>query len=72
MFIDGECILSEEWTTQGHFLAMAMYALSTVPLINKLEGLAAQVWFTDDAATAGSLSDLWNRCTPWVLDMGTT
>ena len=38
---------------------MAMYTLSTVPLINRLEGLAAQVWFAaDDAAAAGSLVDL--------------
>jgi len=39
---------------------MAMYALSTVPLINKLEGLATQVCFADDAAAAGSLVDLLN------------
>jgi len=49
--------LSEGGTTQGDPLAMAMYALSTVPLINKLEGLATQVWFADDA---GSLVDLLN------------
>jgi len=56
LFIEGEYILSEEGTTKGDPLAMAMYALSTVPLINKLEGLATQVWFTDDAA--GPLVDL--------------
>ena len=37
---------------------MAMYVLSTVPLIQKLDGLATQVWFADDAAAAGSLADL--------------
>ena len=37
---------------------MAIYALSTVPLIQKLDGLATQVWFADDAAAAGSLADL--------------
>ena len=62
LFIDGECILSKEGTTQGDPLAMAMSALSTVALINKLEGLATQVWLADDAATAGN---------NWVLDMGT-
>ena len=60
LFIDGECILSEEGTTQGDPLAVAKYVLSTVPLINKLEGLATQVWFSDDAAPAGSLVDLLN------------
>ena len=54
LYIDSEHILSEEGTTQGDPLAIAMYALSTVPLINRLEGLAAQMWFADDAA-AGSL-----------------
>jgi len=62
LFIDGECILSEEGTTQGDPLAMVMYALSTeVPLINTLEGLATQVWFTDDTAAAGSLVGLLDR-----------
>ena len=60
LFIDGECILSEEGTTQGGPLAVAKYALSTVPLINKLKSLATQVWFADDAAPAGSLVDLLN------------
>ena len=39
---------------------MTMYALSTVPLLNRLEGLAAQVWFAGDA---GSLVD-------FLIDLG--
>jgi len=45
---DGECLLSEEGITQGDPLAMSLYALSTVPLIQKLEGKGTQVWFADD------------------------
>jgi len=47
--------LSEEGTTQpkgGDLLVMSTYALSTVP---KLDGLATQVWFADNAATTESL-----------------
>ena len=58
LFVGGKTILSREGTTQGDPLAMAMYALALVPLIDRLYGLAKQVWYADDAAAAGLLTDL--------------
>ena len=36
LYIRGEIIPSPEDTTQGDPLAMAMFALATIPLVNKL------------------------------------
>ena len=59
----GGRLVSKEGTTQGDPLAMGMYALGIQPLLNRLEGLARQVWCTDDATGAGSLAqvrDWWS------------
>ena len=64
LFVDGDVILSQEGTTQGDPLAMHMYALATIPLIKKLEGNSKQVWFADDVAAVGKITDLcewWDR-----------
>ena len=59
MFISNETLFSSDGTTQDDPLAMAMYAISTIPLIMKLEDEAqTQVWYADDAAAGGSLSSL--------------
>ena len=54
---------------------MAMYALSTVPLIQKLVGIATQVWLADDSAAAAvwSLADLlawWKQLSTSGLGYG--
>ena len=58
LFVDGQCILSKEGTTQGDPLAMAMYATGTQPLIHRLDGIAKQVWYADDSAAGSSIENL--------------
>ena len=58
LFVDGDTLFSREGTTQGDPLAMPMYALATIPLINKLKGYSKQIWYADDAATVGKLAEL--------------
>ena len=58
---DGTYIYSEEGATQGDNLAMAMYSLSTGNIIKSLKeatGLVVMVWFADDSAGAGKLTEL--------------
>ena len=59
LFIDGDTLFSQEGTTQGDPLAMAMYAVATVPLIEKLQSTnTKQVWYADDATAGGTLLNL--------------
>ena len=56
LHIDGETILSQEGTTQVDPLAMAMYAISTIPLTNRLSNKnTKQAWYADDASAAGEI-----------------
>ena len=56
--LGGMVMLSEEGTTQGCPLAMAIYALALVPLVNQLHGICKQVWFADDGTGADKLDAL--------------
>lgn len=69
LFIDGETITSEEGTTQGDPLAMAMYAIGILPLIQRLNHEVKQVWYAYDATAGGRIDRLrgwWNN----VLKLG--
>ena len=65
LFIDGETLYSCEGTTQGDPLAMAMYAIGTLPLVHQLHSDdTKQVWFADDATAGGrvhQLHDWWTK-----------
>ena len=58
LFVDGQVLWSEEGTTQGDPLAMSLYALATIPLIDLLSSIrdVTQVWYADDASAAGVLT----------------
>ena len=60
---DNSCFqfLSQEGTTQGCPLAMAMYALALVPLLKKLHPMCLQVWYADDATGC----DKFERMRAW-------
>ena len=61
LFVGGKVIYSMEGTTQGDPLAMPMYAVASVPLIDRLETAnsgARQLWFADDSSNAGKLTTL--------------
>ena len=59
LYIDGKHLFSSEGTIQGNPLAMAMYAISVIPLIDAIRDCdVRQAWFADDATAAGSLSGL--------------
>lgn len=74
LFIDGETLLSQEGTTQGDPLAMAVYVVAISPLILRLQDEnAKQVWFADDATAGGELTHLrmwWDRIVDLGLDYG--
>ena len=68
LFVDGHVLPSEEGTTKGDPLAMPMYALATIPQMNRLDNNAnvVQAWYADDASASGRLLSLrkwWENLT---------
>ena len=64
LFIDGDHLLSSEGTTQGDPLAMVMYAIGILPLIQRVNIDARQIWYADDASAGDKLTNLlkwWNK-----------
>ena len=57
-------LLSREGTMQGNPLAMMMFGLATVPLIQAIKTMdTVQCWFADDAGVGGVLKrlrELWH------------
>ena len=62
LYLDGgEVLYSREGTCQGDPLAMAFYALATVPLAAQLGSASestAQIWYADDDAAADKIQPL--------------
>lgn len=69
-------LLSQEGTTQGDLLAMAIYAIAITPLIDHLEDESVkQIWYADDATAFGKIRKLkpwWDQITNKALTMNTS
>ena len=59
LFVNGKTLQSEEGTTQENPLAMAMYGIAILPLIDLIQKTnITQKWYADDGNVTGSLKDL--------------
>ena len=68
-----ECVQSKGALHKVDPLAMAIYATTIHPLIDKVKNNAMQSWFADDAAAAGNIEDLkewWENLSIQGLDYG--
>ena len=66
LFIGKDTLLSREGTTQGDPLAMVMYGVASIPLINELNRISEvrQLWYADDATGVGTMDGLkkwWDK-----------
>ena len=58
LLVGGETLLLKEGTTQGDPMAMVIYALSTLPLIDSVKRGLTQTWFADDACGGSRLETI--------------
>ena len=59
LLVDGDSVYSREGTTQGDPLAMPMYALDMMLLLQAAaEAGAKQAWYADDSSGAGTVSSV--------------
>jgi hypothetical protein len=60
LFVCGKEIASREGTQQGDNLAMALFAMGTLPILRRLTRTksVAQIWLADDATATGDLISL--------------
>ena len=61
LYVNRKTLLSQEGTTQGDPLAMSMYGIALLPLLDLVneEGVL-QKWYADDGNVAGSIESLRN------------
>ena len=67
LFVQDTIISSREGTTQGDPLAMPMYALGILPLIQRSTGDVLQVWYAGDASATGTIHNLRECHYHWTL-----
>ena len=59
LYIGKSTILSQEGTTQGDPLPMAMYGIAILPLISRLQNDSlTQKWYANDGSVVGKLKDI--------------
>ena len=53
-------LFSKEGVIQGDPVSMILYAIGTIPMIQKLSTEGIQIWYADDAPVIGELPKIYN------------
>ena len=65
LFVEKEASLSQEGTTQGDPLAIAMYGIAMLPLISYVQTSSiVQNWYAEGGSAANKLMELLDFCLP--------